>query len=163
MVCFFFSFIQTHKWSWPRYGRRRRGRMLSRWACTQTYLCVCVCFCIQNVSWLTTTAKSILNQALWCWRVEATFLDQTHVSFSLAVYMWCYLKRDQAMQVSAGTGGIFDFISNHLLLCWHHEEFSIPAQQEIILCFLHLAGESTTFPFFKSTNLTQCIFTCSLY
>lgn len=100
----FCLFCLTHKLSSLSY-RRKWSRMLGRWACIQTYLL----FRIQNLSWSTTTAKCILT--LRCWRVEATVLDQIRVSFFLAVYVWCYLKRDQAMQVSAGTGGIFDFIS----------------------------------------------------
>lgn len=91
---------------------------------TKTYsksVRLCSCVCIQNVSRLTTRAKPNLNQTLWCWRVETTFLDQTHVSFFCSsvqyIRMWCYLKRDQVLQVSAGTGGIFDFISA-LLTPW---------------------------------------------
>lgn len=57
-------------------------------------MCVCVLFEFRECRGWRSTANCILSQTLRGWRVEAAVLHQTRVSFSLAVYKWCYQKSE---------------------------------------------------------------------
>lgn len=131
-------------------SERRRSRMLRRcaWVCAHTGMCVSF-ICIQKLSRLTTTANCILNQTLRGCRVEAAFLHQTCVSFSLALYVYVMLseKWDQAMQASAGAGRIFDFITTVYFHVDTIRNFQFQPQQKITLCLSRFTLESAIFPF----------------
>lgn len=71
---------------------------------------------------------------------------------SLYVCVWVCVMLSDGRSSHAGVnrhrGNVWLYLS-YLLLCWHHQEFSIPAQQRTTLCFLHLQLEKAHVLFFQ--------------
>lgn len=100
-------------------SKRRWNRILRRGVYS-----VCACVCKHQVFFFLVVVVALFCHGchgwqwqqiafwfrhLWFERLRQHFCIRPTCLFFLAIYMWCYLKR--VMQVSAGTGRIFDFIS----------------------------------------------------